>query len=62
MDNGIVLGSDGAGTVEEVGPRVTLFKKGDKVMTLFNQGHQGDSLNPRTIGSGLGGAIDGTLR
>jgi NADPH:quinone reductase-like Zn-dependent oxidoreductase len=34
----------------------------DKVVTLFNQGHQAGSLTPGDLGTGLGGAIDGTLR
>jgi len=58
----VVPGSDGAGTVEEVGSRVTLFKKGDKVCTLFNQGHQAGYLRPAAMGTGLGGGLDGTLR
>jgi len=39
VKDGVVPGSDGAGTVEETGPRDTLFKKGDNVVTLFNQAH-----------------------
>lgn len=31
-------------------------------MTLFNQGHQSGSLNFRSASTGIGGAIDGTLR
>jgi NADPH:quinone reductase-like Zn-dependent oxidoreductase len=58
----VIPGSDGAGVVEEVGSRVTRFKKGDKVATLFNQGHLAGSVNPTILGTGLGGAIDGTLR
>ncbi|RDL30710.1 alcohol dehydrogenase [Venustampulla echinocandica] len=59
---GIVPGSDGAGEVVAVGNKVTLFKPGAKVVTLFNQGHLGGSLNPQTSATGLGGVIDGTLR
>ncbi|KIY43420.1 NAD(P)-binding protein [Fistulina hepatica ATCC 64428] len=58
----VVPGSDGAGTVEAVGPRVTRFHPGDKVVTLFNQGHYAGSLDAWSAQTGLGGAIDGTLR
>ncbi|RAO68082.1 uncharacterized protein BHQ10_004094 [Talaromyces amestolkiae] len=58
----VVPASDGAGEVVEVGSKVTEFKKGDKVATLFNQGHQyGDIDIPATL-TGLGGVIDGVLR
>jgi len=45
-----------------VGEKTTRFKKGDKVVTLFNQGHLGGSLNQQTIQTGLGGVVHGTLR
>jgi len=54
--------SDGAGTVVASGSRVTRFKKGDAVLTLFNQSHLAGNVTLRDTGTGLGGAIDGTLR
>ncbi|KIY48798.1 NAD(P)-binding protein [Fistulina hepatica ATCC 64428] len=59
----VVPGSDGAETVEAVGPRVTRFHPGDKVVTLFNQSHYyAGSLDAWSAQNGLGGTIDGTLR
>ncbi|CAN9390818.1 unnamed protein product [Alternaria alternata] len=60
--DGVIPGSDGAGVVEAVGSRVTRFKAGDKVLTMFNQGHQAGSLDAASFKTGLGGFVDGTLR
>lgn len=45
----------------QVGSRVTQWKKGDRVVTLFNQGHQYGDVNALSVKSGLGGVLDGTL-
>jgi NADPH:quinone reductase-like Zn-dependent oxidoreductase len=62
QEKGVVPGSDGAGEVVAVGKKVTRFKPGAKVVTLFNQTHLGGSLNAQSKASGLGGVVDGTLR
>ncbi|KAI1504023.1 putative zinc-containing alcohol dehydrogenase [Biscogniauxia marginata] len=58
----VVGGSDGAGEVVDVGPKVTRWKKGDRVVTLFNQGHQFGPVDLLSVNTGLGGVVDGTLR
>lgn len=58
----VIAGSDGAGTIVAVGPHVTKWKPRDKVVTLFNQGHQRGPISVASSKTGLGGCLDGTLR
>lgn len=58
----MVPASDGAGEVVDVGAKVTEFKKGDQVVTLFNQGHQYGEIDIPATQTGLGGVLDGALR
>ncbi|KAK4096225.1 alcohol dehydrogenase-like protein [Parathielavia hyrcaniae] len=58
----VVAGSDGAGSIIAVGSGVTKWRPGDRVVTLFNQGHQAGAINVAASRTGLGGVLDGTLR
>ncbi|KAI1125257.1 hypothetical protein F5Y10DRAFT_12107 [Nemania abortiva] len=58
----VVAASDGAGEVVDVGSKVTKWKKGDRVVTLFNQGHQFGPMSIDAASTGVGGVVDGTLR
>ncbi|PTB68542.1 GroES-like protein [Trichoderma citrinoviride] len=62
IDLPVVPGSDSAGTVLATGPKVTRVSKGDRVCTLFNEQHLANPITPEAAASGLGGAVDGTLR
>jgi NADPH:quinone reductase-like Zn-dependent oxidoreductase len=59
---GVVPGSDGAGEVVAIGSKVTRFQQGSRVVTLFNQEHLYGSLYTKSIATGMGGNLDGTLR
>lgn len=53
--------SDGAGIVEEVGPGVTAFKTGDRVVGTFFQNWLSGGIHDDVMPSALGGPIDGLL-
>ena len=54
--------SDGAGSVVEVGSKVSHFKKGDRVCPTFFQDYVSGSLTPQRQSTSLGGKNDGVLR
>lgn len=58
---GIIPASDGAGEVVEVGNAVTSFKKGDRVMAVFNYNHVAGKYLAEYASSALGGLADGML-
>ncbi|KKP04654.1 zinc-binding dehydrogenase [Trichoderma harzianum] len=58
----VIPGSDSAGIVLAVGPKVIRVAKGDRVCTLFNEHHLTNPITPEAAESGFGGVIDGTLR
>lgn len=62
MSMPVVPCSDGVGKVVKVGDKVSEFSEGDSVATLFNQKHQSGPIRPAGMASGLGGALNGTLR
>lgn len=54
--------SDGAGVVEKVGPGVTSFQPGDRVVSCFFDKWIDGSITREKAASARGGAIDGVLR
>jgi NADPH:quinone reductase-like Zn-dependent oxidoreductase len=61
MSSPVVPTSDGAGVVVGLGPGVTGWQTGDRVMANFFQTWVDGSWHPRYGSSALGGAIDGML-
>ncbi|KAE8338026.1 hypothetical protein BDV24DRAFT_153903 [Aspergillus arachidicola] len=53
---------DGAGVVQAVGPQVTRLQVGDRVILIFHQGYLAGSLDAKSIKTGFGSSLDGTLR
>jgi NADPH:quinone reductase-like Zn-dependent oxidoreductase len=56
-----ILGSDAAGEILSVGKKVTRFRPGDRVCSLFFQDWLDGEIQPLTGKSALGGAIDGVF-
>lgn len=54
--------SDGSGLVEEIGPGVSRFQKGDRVVACFMQKWIDGPITREKGASALGGGIDGVLR
>lgn len=58
----LVLVSDGAGTVEAIGPGVTRAKPGDLVCPAFSQTWRSGTFNEEAWLGTLGGPLDGTMQ
>ncbi|KAE8152362.1 fungal-specific transcription factor domain-containing protein [Aspergillus avenaceus] len=53
--------SDGAGIIEELGPGITEWSVGDRVVANFTQAHVAGRLTPKTLLTQLGGESQGLL-
>ncbi len=62
LNTPLVPFSDGAGEVVEVGPEVTKWNIGDRVMPAFMQGWIDGDVDYRKAKTALGGDLDGCLR
>ncbi|KAJ5819357.1 hypothetical protein N7474_004948 [Penicillium riverlandense] len=58
----VVPCSDASGIVIATGSKVTRFQRGERVCTLFNQGHLTDPISPQAMRTGLGADLAGGLR
>ncbi|KAE8228069.1 hypothetical protein CF326_g7012 [Tilletia indica] len=61
-DDWVIPASDGAGEVVGLGEGSTLWKEGDRVVSIFNRDHlHGPTPTAEEAATGFGGAIDGFL-
>ncbi|KAL7920912.1 hypothetical protein ACQKWADRAFT_328145 [Trichoderma austrokoningii] len=58
----VIPGSDDTGAVVAIGKQISRFQPGDKVVTMFNQGHLDRDLTPMTFKTSTGGILDGVFR
>jgi NADPH:quinone reductase-like Zn-dependent oxidoreductase len=61
-NDGVVVGSDAAGEVIGVGPKVGWFKPGDCVTAIHLQTWQSGPLEAKDIDTAIGGKLDGVLQ
>ncbi|RAH84266.1 NAD(P)-binding protein [Aspergillus japonicus CBS 114.51] len=60
--NDLIPCSDGAGTVLQIGRKVTAFQPGDRITSLFFAAHLFGDLTAAAQQTGLGGFVDGCLQ
>ncbi|KAH7361914.1 alcohol dehydrogenase [Plectosphaerella cucumerina] len=58
----LVPASDMCGVIEAVGEGVTAWKAGDRVLSIFNQGHQTGQIKEEVMATGLGLPLQGVLQ
>ncbi|KAH8902217.1 NAD(P)-binding protein [Coniochaeta sp. PMI_546] len=62
VKDGVVPGSDGAGTVLATGRHVSRFQPGDEVITMLLPKNVGGPPTEKALTTSLGATLDGTLR
>lgn len=58
----LVPASDMCGTIASVGPGVSAWKPGDRVLSIFNQGHLTGQIKEPQMSTGLGLPLQGVLQ